>query len=50
MIYETIEELMIKAQAAEGKTFGEIDNTGRIKKPPIKRDARQHHRGELFRL
>jgi DNA mismatch repair protein MutH len=31
MIYETIEELMIKAQAAEGKTFGEIDNTGRIK-------------------
>jgi DNA mismatch repair protein MutH len=31
MIYETIEELMIKAQAAEGKTFGEIDTTGRIK-------------------
>ncbi|MBM7620043.1 DNA mismatch repair endonuclease MutH [Bacillus tianshenii] len=31
MIYETIEELMNKAQAAEGKTFGEIDTTGRIK-------------------
>lgn len=31
MIYETLDELMDKAYAAEGKTFGEIDNTGRIK-------------------
>jgi DNA mismatch repair protein MutH len=31
MIYETLEELMEKAHEAEGKTFGEIDVTGRIK-------------------
>jgi DNA mismatch repair protein MutH len=31
MIYESIEKLMSKAQEAEGKTFGEIDTTGRIK-------------------
>lgn len=29
--YETIQELMDKAREAEGKTFGEIDTTGRIK-------------------
>ncbi|NLP52444.1 Sau3AI family type II restriction endonuclease [Bacillus sp. RO1] len=32
MKYETIDELMDKAYQAEGKTFGELDNTGRIKK------------------
>ncbi|WP_215114697.1 Sau3AI family type II restriction endonuclease [Exiguobacterium sp. s70] len=31
MRYETIQELMDKAREAEGKTFGEIDTTGRIK-------------------
>ncbi|WP_077306388.1 Sau3AI family type II restriction endonuclease [Terribacillus halophilus] len=31
MIYDNIEDLMDKAQQAEGKTFGEIDTTGRIK-------------------
>ncbi|WP_323856360.1 Sau3AI family type II restriction endonuclease [Rossellomorea marisflavi] len=31
ILYETIDELMEKAYAAEGKTFGEIDGTGRIK-------------------
>ncbi|MEI5908350.1 Sau3AI family type II restriction endonuclease [Bacillus spongiae] len=31
MSFDTIEELMSKAQKAEGRTFGEIDNTGRIK-------------------
>ncbi|WP_404460858.1 Sau3AI family type II restriction endonuclease [Sutcliffiella horikoshii] len=30
MKYETIDELMDKAYQAEGKTFGEIDSTGRI--------------------
>lgn len=31
MRYETIQELIDKARGAEGKTFGEIDTTGRIK-------------------
>lgn len=31
MRYETLQELMDKAREAEGKTFGEIDTTGRIK-------------------
>ncbi|QFT87681.1 Type-2 restriction enzyme Sau3AI [Bacillus sp. THAF10] len=31
MKYETIDELMDRAYQAEGKTFGEIDTTGRIK-------------------
>lgn len=30
MIYKTTEELMEKVQEAEGKTFGEIDTTGRL--------------------
>lgn len=31
MLYETEEALMYKAKQAEGKTFGEIDKSGRIK-------------------
>lgn len=31
MIYQTKEELLIMAKQAEGKTFGEIDKSGRIK-------------------
>lgn len=31
MIYETVDELMEKAREAEGKSFGELDATGRIK-------------------
>lgn len=30
MIYKTQEELLTKAKMAEGKTFGEIDQTGRV--------------------
>ena len=30
MLYETPEELLYKSKEAEGKTFGEIDKTGRI--------------------
>ncbi|MBC9810073.1 restriction endonuclease [Carnobacterium maltaromaticum] len=30
MIYETEDELLVKAKQANGKTFGEIDKTGRI--------------------
>ena len=32
MIYYTPEEVFEKAEEAVGKTFGEIDKTGRIKK------------------
>lgn len=31
MLYQTREDLLYKSQQAEGKTFGEIDKTGRIK-------------------
>ncbi len=30
MLYKTQEELLTKAKMAEGKTFGEIDQTGRV--------------------
>lgn len=36
MIYETKEELLYKASTAEGKTFGEIDKSGRIKNEKAK--------------
>lgn len=36
MIYETEEALMYKAKEAEGKTFGEIDQSGRISNPKSK--------------
>ncbi len=36
MIYKTEEELLYKAQEAEGKTFGEIDKSGRIANPKSK--------------
>ncbi|WP_066069812.1 Sau3AI family type II restriction endonuclease [Neobacillus soli] len=36
MIYETEEALLYKAKEAEGKTFGEIDQTGRIANPKSK--------------
>ncbi|MFJ5717518.1 Sau3AI family type II restriction endonuclease [Neobacillus sp. NPDC093127] len=36
MVYETEEVLLYKAKEAEGKTFGEIDQTGRISNPKSK--------------
>ncbi|MCU9614880.1 Sau3AI family type II restriction endonuclease [Caldibacillus lycopersici] len=36
MIYETKEELLTKARLAEGKTFGEIDHSGRIENEKAK--------------
>ena len=36
MIYETKEELLQKASFAEGKTFGEIDQSGRIQNEQAK--------------
>ena len=36
MIYETEEILLYKAKEAEGKTFGEIDLSGRITNPKAK--------------
>ena len=36
MIYKTEEALLYKAKEAEGKTFGEIDKSGRIENPKAK--------------
>ncbi|QTM98453.1 restriction endonuclease [Sediminibacillus dalangtanensis] len=36
MLYKTEEELLYKAKQAEGKTFGEIDKSGRIKNKKAK--------------
>lgn len=36
MIYKTEEELLYKAKQAEGRTFGEIDKSGRINNPKSK--------------
>lgn len=36
MVYETEEALLYKAKKAEGKTFGEIDQSGRIANPKSK--------------
>lgn len=36
LLYKTEDELMYKAKQAEGKTFGEIDTTGRVKNEKAK--------------